>query len=175
MDLENQRLFLRPINIEQAQKLMIEPDSYTDWLDVPFDSLWPHDGLKAMLPIYVEALENNPEEYGFGPWIMIDKHKQMVIGDIGFKGLPVDGIVEIGYYVSKIHRNQGYAKEAVDSMLQWAFSHKDIDMVTASCQSDNVPSCKVLESCGFKRSGEVDGFTIFQNRKERQYGRGQAM
>lgn len=175
MDIESPRLVINPITVEQAQNLMVEPENYSEWLEVPFDALWPGDGLRAMLPLYVESLENDGEEYGFGPWIMKDKHKQMVIGDIGFKGRPIDGEVELGYFVSKIHRNQGYAKEAVDSMLQWAFSHKDIQKVTASCQPDNVPSCRVLEACGFKKSREVDGIVWFENRKERQYGRGYAM
>lgn len=171
MDIESQRLFIKPISIEEAQKLMVEAESYPEWLDVPYDALWPDDGLKALLPIYVEALEKDEKEYGFGPWIMLDKHKQMVIGDIGFKGSPINGIVEIGYYVSKIHRNQGYAREAVEAMLQWAFSHEDVTIVTASCQPSNIPSYRVLESCGFMKSREEDGVVWFENRKERHYGK----
>lgn len=171
MDIESQRLFIQPITIEQAQNLMIDAGNYPEWLNVPYDALWPGDGLKALLPIYVEALEKDINELGFGPWIILDKHKHMVIGDIGFKGSPINGIVEIGYYVSKIHRNQGYAKEAVDAMIQWAFSLEDVTIITASCKPSNIPSCRVLESCGFSKSKEEDGVIWFENRKERQYGK----
>ncbi len=171
MDVESQRLFIQPISIEQAHKLMVDAEGYPEWLGVPYDALWPGDGLKALLPVYGEALEKDKKEYGFGPWIMVDKHKQMVIGDIGFKGAPINGIVEIGYYVSTIHRNQGYAKEAGEALLQWAFSHEDVTIVTASCHPSNIPSCRVLESCGFIKSREEDGVIWFENRKERSYGK----
>ncbi|MFC0524008.1 GNAT family N-acetyltransferase [Pontibacillus salicampi] len=175
MDIESQRLFISPITVEQAQKLMLDAESYPNWLGTPYDALWPGNGLKAMLPIYAEALENRETELGFGPWIIMDKHKQMVIGDIGFKGQPVNGEVEIGYFVSKIHRNQGYAKEAVEAMLQWAFSHEDIVTVTASCSPSNVPSYKVLSANGFKERMEEDGLIWFEARKERHYGKNRAM
>lgn len=171
MNIENQRLIMTPITISQAQQLMVSPESYPDWLKVKYDSLWPDDGLKAMLPIYVEALENDGEEFGFGPWIILHKHKDMAIGDIGFKGKPVDGVVEIGYFISNIHRNQGYAKEAIDSMVHWAFSQDGVETIAARCTSQNVPSCKVLEANGFKRTGEQDGLIVFEAHKKTSWQR----
>ncbi|KGP71463.1 GNAT family N-acetyltransferase [Pontibacillus yanchengensis] len=175
MDVENQRLIISPITIDQAQKLMIDTENYPEWLGTPYDALWPDNALKALLPIYVEALEQDSTHFGYGPWIILDKHKQIVIGDIGFKGKPVNGEVEIGYYVSKIHRNQGYAKEAVESMLGWAFRQDGITTVTASCETNNVPSCKVLTANGFAEKGEEDGLIWFEARKERFYGKNRAM
>ncbi|WP_211226508.1 GNAT family N-acetyltransferase [Pontibacillus halophilus] len=169
LDLETPRLILFPLSLEQAQSLMTETNQYPKWLNVPFDSLWPHDGLKALLPIYAENIETDDSHYGFGPWVAVDKHKEVVVGDVQFKGKPIHGEVEIGYFVSNIHRNQGYAKEAVEAIIQWAFQHESIHHVRAVCDANNVPSCRVLEACGFKRLGEDNGIIHFKTTKQRNH------
>lgn len=77
----------------------------------------------------------------------------MIIGDAGFKGVPdKKGIVEIGYEIGLSSRKKGYATEAVNRLIEWAFKHKKVNIVIAECKKDNISSVRVLEKVGMKRA-----------------------
>ena len=85
------------------------------------------------------------------PWcayFFIDKQKQLVVGNGGFKGAPQKSVLEIGYEVNyKFYRN-GYATEAVAGLLKVAASKK-IKAVIAETNFDNIASERVLKKNGF--------------------------
>ncbi len=85
------------------------------------------------------------------PWcayLYIDKQKQLVVGNGGFKGARQKKVLEIGYEVNyKFYRN-GYATEAVAGLLNLAAAKK-IKTVIAETDFDNIPSVRVLEKNGF--------------------------
>lgn len=85
---------------------------------------------------------------------MIDKEKNTVIGDMGFKGKPnSENTVEIGYGIVPSEQGKGYATEAAMTLIQWAFSFDNVDKVVAECFVDNIPSIRVLEKLQMKRVG----------------------
>ncbi|MFC7061327.1 GNAT family N-acetyltransferase [Halobacillus seohaensis] len=162
MEFSSARIKFIPITIDLAQMIMKNPLAFYYKYRLPWNRSWPSDGLKATLPFYVEWLENDQENLGFGPWIMIDHDGEYVIGDIGFKGLPDEyGIVEIGYHVVSSVRNSGYATEAVEALCHWAFKSELVRSVEAQCGKQNVPSQKVLINNGFNQTlADRDMFTF---------------
>ncbi len=76
------------------------------------------------------------------------------IGSLCFKGVPVNGSVEISYGINEPYRNQGYATEAVKAMLAWAFSQQGVYFVTAETEKGNPASIQVLKKNGFVPAGE---------------------
>ena len=86
------------------------------------------------------------------PWKMCLKEEGSCIGDIGFKGAPKQGTVEIGYGIQKAYEGQGYTTEAVGAMLDWAFSQKDVYAVEA--EAGNAASAHILEKHKFQRVGD---------------------
>ena len=77
-----------------------------------------------------------------------------VIGICGFKGRPDDvGSVEIAYSVLSQFRNQGYASEAVFRLVLWAFSHQNVNQVTAETFPHLRQSIRVMEKNGFIFTG----------------------
>jgi RimJ/RimL family protein N-acetyltransferase len=78
-----------------------------------------------------------------------------VVGWGGFKGPPVDGVVELGYSIAPAFRRRGIAGEAVRQMLREAFSAGDVRAVIAHTLAQPGPSTKVLEKTGFVHDGEV--------------------
>jgi ribosomal-protein-alanine N-acetyltransferase len=95
----------------------------------------------------------------FGVWVVIERATQTVVGDAGFKGLPADGVVEIGYSVIPDRRRRGYASEAAAALVDWARSQEDVETVVAACDRENVASVRTLERLGFARTG-MDGDEI---------------
>jgi RimJ/RimL family protein N-acetyltransferase len=71
-----------------------------------------------------------------------------VVGDAGFKGLPADGVVEIGYSVIPDRQQRGYVSEAAAALVNWVRSEEDVDAVLAACDRESV-AIRTLERLGF--------------------------
>lgn len=102
--------------------------------------------LKKIIPVFKNLMENSSDKTHWYIWIIVNTKFKCVVGDIGFKGAPDQaGAVEIGYSISSRFRNCGFATEAVDYLIDWAFAQKSIKRVVAVCKEDNLESINVLE------------------------------
>lgn len=116
---------------------------------------------------FLNDLKKDPSLFGWGVWFVIDKKKNIIIGDIGFKGKPNDvNTVEIGYGITTSEQRKGYATEAVAQIIQWAFQFKNVDKIIAKCHVYNIPSIRVLEKLGMKQIGIDNNFLNWELRKK---------
>lgn len=91
------------------------------------------------------------------------------IGDLCFKGKPNEcGEVEIGYGVAPVFQGQGYASEAVQAALNWAFSDNRVYFVLADAEPGNAASKRVLEKLKFSPAGERNGLSLYEKEKRRR-------
>ena len=96
----------------------------------------------------------HPEDWGWYALWMIVRKDGSHIGNLSFRGVPEDGIVELGYGIAEEYRGLGYATEAVETILAWAFDQPGVSKVIAETAPDNAASRRVLEKCGFLPAGE---------------------
>ena len=94
------------------------------------------------------------------PWTlgfaMVHRATNEPVGTCGFKGPPEpDGIVEIAYGVVPDHQGKGYATEAAEALVDYAFSSDQVRVVRAHTLLQSNASTRVLVKCGFKLIGEV--------------------
>lgn len=94
------------------------------------------------------------------PWSLafkiVERKTGTVVGTCAFKGPPdADGIVEVAYGVDKEHRGRGFATEATDALVTFAFESGKANLVRAHCKHDNAASARVLTKCGFHQAGDV--------------------
>ena len=61
----------------------------------------------------------------------------------------------MGYCLSDAAWGNGYATEAADAVLQWAFATLDLNRVQAETDTRNTASARVLEKLGFVREGTL--------------------
>ena len=85
------------------------------------------------------------------------KNKNILIGDIGIHFLKIDRQVEIGYTLSPNYQGQGYAFEAVSSVITYLFSGLKKEMIIASVDKDNIKSINLLHKLGFKQKVPIVG------------------
>ena|SRR2546421_2396503 len=79
-----------------------------------------------------------------------------VIGAGGFKGPPgAEGVVEIAYGVVPVYQGKGYATEAAQALVAYAFSSGRVRVVRAHTLPEPNASTRVLTKCGFRHLGEV--------------------
>jgi len=78
-----------------------------------------------------------------------------IVGEVGFKGPPTLGEIEIGYTTHAGHRRHGYMTEAVAALCAFAFEQTTYDVVSiaALTRRRNFASQGVLTKCGFVRDG----------------------
>jgi len=116
----------------------------------------------ALPPDFVarRTLEHMPQGRATGwcsTYYAVRDADQVVVGSCGFKGLPMNRRVEIGYGVSPACRNQGVATQAVRALLDLAFASTEIDEVLAQVNPDNRSSTRVVEKLAFLRIGQQVG------------------
>lgn len=105
---------------------------------------------------YLEEVEIDSDLIGWGVWLVFRKDDEQLIGDIGFKGKPENGIVEVGYGILNEAQGQGYATEAVEALINWAFKSGKVKKVIAECLKTNTASIKVLEKLSMTKVEEDD-------------------
>lgn len=92
------------------------------------------------------------------PWLaraMVLRSANRVVGNIGFHAAPDErGSVEVGYTVLPEDRRQGYAREAVGALTNWAFESGEARICVASVAPDNAASLSLVRSFGFEQVGE---------------------
>lgn len=132
-------------------------------MTVAFPPEWPGDAL-ALFPAMIEQLREAPEATPWGG-VIIDRDARVVVGGMGFKGLPdASGTVEMGYGVNPSYQGKGCATEVAAALSAWALAQPGVMRVTAECLDDNTASIRVLEKSGFRRVGtrvdEEEGGTL---------------
>ena len=157
LTLETERLRLVACTAELAEALTNDRGEAEDLLGAEIPAGWPTDELAAFLPVYARELAADPELLGYGVWLVLDPLEGTLVGDSGFKGKPADGVVELGYSTAGPYRGRGFAFEAAQALVEWAFSQPGIKRVVAETEPDNAHSIRVLEKLGMRRLGEENG------------------
>src|SRR3954451_12633730 len=93
---------------------------------------------------------------------MVASAPRRVVGSVGFHAPPDDrGRVEIGSDVVAAERRQGYAREAIRALLDWAWATGRAHICVASVSPHNAASLALVRSLGFRHVGEqiddIDG------------------
>jgi RimJ/RimL family protein N-acetyltransferase len=100
-----------------------------------------------------EWIERNRNRYrgeGFGLWAMLLRATNEVIGDCGCFLQDVDGRddIEIGYHVRRDLWGNGYATEAAQACMQYAFTKLGVGRVISLIRPENLQSIRVAEKNG---------------------------
>ena len=125
-------------------------------LGVSVPESWPPDlyGQGAM-QYSLAQLDDAPGQQGWSFWYLATREEPSELAGIcGFKGRP-DGLgsVEIGYSILACYQRRGFATEAVQRLVGWAFSHHNVNEVCAETLPHLSQSIGVLEKNGFQFAG----------------------
>ena len=137
---ETKRLSIYPASDEQM-RCLIEEESVPE--------------LRAAYQEMLDGCLSHPDEREwYTVWnIALRDEKNTVIGNLSFKGINEDGMVEIGYGISPEYEGQGYMTEAVSAAVQWANTQPRVRRIEAETEISNKASQRVLEKSGFVPTG----------------------
>ena len=140
MKIESERLLLYPISEKEMEQLIENEES----LDLK--------------QAYSEMLQGCLQEPEKRIWhvlwfIELKSQRGTVVGDLSFKGLGADGMVELGYGLRDGYCGKGYMTEAVKAISKWAIAQQGITRLEAETTVENKASQKVLTKAGFVPTG----------------------
>ncbi|HPM76951.1 MAG TPA: GNAT family N-acetyltransferase [bacterium] len=114
---------------------------------------WPSADLLMVMDGARETMRRFPEMHGWGVWLILRRADRVFVGDIGFFGPPDENEqVEIGLQIAPAHRRQGYAREAVAALIDWAFARR-AQVIVARTEHDNEISPRLFDRLGFEQVG----------------------
>lgn len=166
--LQGERIELKVLTPEDTEEVLdyyvrnkkhlepFEPDREENYYTFEAQNQYLVEGYKQFL---------NNESVSFG----IYKNKNM-IGRIRISNI-VLGVFKsafIGYSIDEKYQGNGYMKESVKIVLEYAFSDLGLHRIEASTLVENMKSQRVLLSCGFNEIGLSEKY-LFINGKWRDH------
>ena len=114
-------------------------------------------------------VERDPADAAWVTGVIWDERQRIAVGRAGFHGPPdPDGTVEIGYAVDPAYRRRGYARAALELLLDRAAAEPLVRTVRVTISPDNVASYRLVVQYGFTEVGEQwdveDGLEIVYER-----------
>lgn len=96
-------------------------------------------------------------ERGFGLWLIALGRSGLPVGDCGITPQDIDGVeaIEVGYHVHPDYQRQGYAREAVAAVRDYARAELGICRLIAIVHPANAASRATAEGLGMTLSGSV--------------------
>jgi [ribosomal protein S5]-alanine N-acetyltransferase len=104
------------------------------------------------------CLERYYQTWGFGPYAVVEKRSQEVIGFCGlffFPDVVGQPEVELGYRLVRSAWGQGFATEAAQAVRDFAFTTLGIKRLIAMIDPSNTASIRVAEKIGMRYEKEV--------------------
>lgn len=137
----------------KTKRLNIYPAS-----DEQMETLIEEENIPELKAAYQEMLDGcrlHPDDWlWYVVWIMErNDGTGTIVGNLCFKGISEEEMVEIGYGTNPEFEGQGYMTEEVSAVVEWAEQQPGVRIVEAEAEEDNLASIRVLEKCGFTRTG----------------------
>lgn len=102
-----------------------------------------------------EQVAGDPASAGWVTGVIWDERRRVAVGRAGYHGPPdAAGMVEIGYAVDPEYRRRGFARAALEALLQRAAREPRVRTVRVSISPENVASYQLVAQYGFTRVGE---------------------
>jgi aminoglycoside phosphotransferase (APT) family kinase protein/RimJ/RimL family protein N-acetyltransferase len=132
---------------------LVESDeAFTALTGVPVERGWMAE-LPGIVPYCLQRLDAG-DDPAWSIHLFFDAdHGGALVGNGGWKGVPVDGVAELGYAVAPACRNRGIARGAVAVLLAQA-SAAGLHTVVAHTLREPSASTRVLERSGFRCVGD---------------------
>jgi RimJ/RimL family protein N-acetyltransferase len=140
---------VEPARVEWLEALVVSDDELTARFGIPVAAGWV--GFPEALP---HALDG-ARAHDLDPWgTHLIFEDGTLVGFGGFKGAPVDGVVELGYAVAPERRGRGIATAATRAMVERA-DEAGVVVVIAHTLAEENASTAVLRRSGFQQTDTV--------------------
>lgn len=157
--IETERLILRRLNVNDGKRIL---EIFSDEEIMKYYGKYPIHELSEALSL-IDKLNSNFDEGRGIRWAIELKNNQELIGTCGLHSWnKVNARIEVGYELHKNYWGNGFVREAVQEVTNYAFESLDIHRIEALTYPENISSIKSLEALGFAYEGELRGYAYFR-------------
>ncbi|KIN73373.1 GNAT family N-acetyltransferase [Sulfitobacter guttiformis] len=100
------------------------------------------------------------------PLFLVRRSDNMLLGAITLdnirRGPALAGT--LGYWTGAAFARQGYMREAIETVVHYAFTHLELSRIEAACLPENAASRGLLERSGFKYEGVAQSYLQIDGR-----------
>ncbi|MFY4773741.1 GNAT family N-acetyltransferase [Metabacillus sp. RGM 3146] len=158
MEILTERLLVIPCSLDIAKSLIIHRKELEERSPINIPDTWPSPLTTGVLPLYIERLEENKKEYGWGLWLIIHTLEKKIIGDFYIEAKPdQNGRVEFHFQMDKAYPEM-IAFEAANMFFNWLFEQKEVKCIYTECRSDQEKTIALFNKLGFICSSKDDLF-----------------
>src|SRR5262249_32557640 len=111
---------------------------------------WPLEDLLDVLPL--QAAASGPGLI-FGIWVLVERETKTVVGDAGFKGPPLGGVVEIGYSVVPDRRRRAMPARRLEHSSTGRWRGTALTLSSAAARPTTSPLCERLSDSASSARG----------------------
>lgn len=174
--IETERLTLIPCSVDAGRAALVGAAALQAHLGLAVSEELAASQIADILPLHLERSAADASSLPWGVWLMIERHEQALVGDLGFHDRPdAGGVVEIGYEVLPSFRGRGYAREATAALVAWAFDRPEVTAIVAECDAGNAASMRVLSRLGMRRVGRAGNVVRWRITREAHAARAAAL
>ncbi|WP_026688924.1 GNAT family N-acetyltransferase [Alteribacter aurantiacus] len=160
--LTTDRLLLRPFNRLDATRVTKHCNNYRIYRHTLY---LPYPYLKEHALTWIDTHQNNFKLDKSYEYAVTLKKDGDLVGAIALTNNQAFHHGELAYWIGEEYWGQGYATEAAQGIVDFAFREKEYHKVFARCFQSNPGSEKVLKKVGMKKEGVLKDHVF----KEGQY------
>ncbi len=87
-------------------------------------------------------------------YVFLKEDPSTIIGTVSLYDISMPfARADVGYKFSSAYHHKGYASEAMEKLIDIAFTEMDLHRLCARVQPDNRPSIRLLKGLGFEKEG----------------------
>jgi RimJ/RimL family protein N-acetyltransferase len=166
-DIFTHRLQLIPLDQNQLELALENVEALEASLKIAMMKSWMTDRVRRAMGIKIDKMRQTSisQHPWLTYWLIVIKDENVGAGMLGFKGFPDEnGSTEIGYGIDEAYQGKGYMGEAIQALIDWAFTHPFCKVVTAT-EVENPASRHLLEKLGAHLVQKSDHSTSWKIRK----------
>jgi RimJ/RimL family protein N-acetyltransferase len=158
---ETGRLVIRPIQSDDAESVFsYRSDSivnqYQGWIPETIADVYDFISIK------ISSVINQPNTWF--QFVIIKKSDNRLIGDIGVHFIDTTGFqIELGCTLDKNYQGQGYATEALSTIIGFMFHGLNKRRIIASVDPRNLLSLRLIERLGFRKEAHFKQSILINN------------
>ena len=154
--IQTKNLQLFPYERVHVEALLRDRRELAALLNVAVPDSWPNSP-EAFTLSDDDSPYSSPEQAKWRGYFFIHPNEKVLVGNGGFKGEPDKaGAVEIGYEIAFEYWNRGFASEAAQGLMDYAFTDYSVRAVIAYTLAHKNASNAVLQKVGMKFLTEID-------------------
>ena len=154
--IETYRLILRPCR--ESDKPVFADILNTSAMMRHLGGIHKREAIDAL----IDKRMADQSKHGMSYWAVELRATGELIGTCGIRiasnypGAPIFGMHEIGWRIAEAHWGRGYAREAAESSLAWAWQNTTAASVAAWTSADNHRSLALMRRLGMTRRKDLD-------------------